>query len=48
MGQSGGMHGNAKEFFEYEKGKGNSNIDAGLRKLERALENIYKLGVSNK
>ena len=37
---------NAKEFFEYEKG--NPNIDAGLRKLERALENIYKLGAGNK
>ena len=37
---------NAKEFFEYEKG--NPNIVAGLRKLERALENIYKLGAGNK
>ena len=32
---------NAKIFFECEKG--NDNIDAGLRKLERALDNIKRL-----
>lgn len=36
---------NAKIFFECEKG--NNNIDAGLRKLERALDNIKRLDGGN-